>query len=232
MPTVGLALAQTAADKTRLIWEAAVIAWVLAVPLWFVTKFGNVVAHEGGHALMAKLLFRKIEHVKLLGDGGGETKLASVGPWLFDILITMAGYLGPSAFGLLGAWMLSDGDIKTVMWSSLVFLALMMLAVKGLVGWIVTPLLMIGIYLMATELKPPGQTLAVYVWVWFLLIVSVQQMYLHLTEKHYKHPGNDTSWLRRRTFVPSGLWSFLLFVASVVALLYGGAMLLDKSIPL
>ncbi|HEU4421419.1 MAG TPA: M50 family metallopeptidase, partial [Pilimelia sp.] len=58
-------LAAPAAEQSpeELAWTAAVVAWIAAVPLFFVTKFVTVIAHEGGHALVAKLLFQKLESI-------------------------------------------------------------------------------------------------------------------------------------------------------------------------
>src|SRR5262249_25824034 len=64
------------AVTSSLAWTAAALAWILAVPLFYLTKYLAVVPHEGGHALIAKLLFQKLDSIRFGRDGDGVTKLA------------------------------------------------------------------------------------------------------------------------------------------------------------
>src|SRR5213595_2294358 len=105
----------------RLALTAAFLAWLLAVPLYVVTQFVATVAHEGGHALVA--------------TDAGEP------PWLFAIFIGMAGYLGPSTFGLLAVALLIRGLNDAVLWASIGFLLLMLVVVRGPFGWFIVPAL-------------------------------------------------------------------------------------------
>lgn len=210
----------------RLVWSAALLSWVLAVPLWFVMRYFVVIAHEGGHALLAKLLFRSLKSITFDRYGGGATEPASDVPWLFNIVILLAGYLGPSMFGLLGVWLLLRGQIEAVLWASLAFLAVMLFAVRGLLGWLLVPGLMVIIWLAATRSEPPLQTLYAHMWIWFLLVGAVQRMLLFVTDKQYDDDANDSISLQGLTGVPSAIWALLFLAGTIAALAYGGGMLL------
>jgi hypothetical protein len=196
------------------------------VPLYYITKFLAVIPHEGGHALVAKLFFQKLDSIRFGRDGGGATKFAGDLPWLFDIFITLAGYLGPSLFGLLAAELLIRGGTSMVLWGSLVFLIVMLIAVRGLVGWIAVPGLMVMIGYVLMKVSPPHQLLITYVWVWFLLIAPVEQMFAFLRHKHYNSASSDSGQLERLTRFPSALWGLVFLAGTIAALAYGGSLLL------
>jgi len=211
---------------SRLAWSAALLSWVIAVPLWFVTKYVLVIAHEGGHALLFKLFFRRLTSVRFDRYGGGVTTPTAKAPWLFDILITMAGYLGPSMFGLFGAWLLVRGQTTMVLWTSMAFLVLMLFAVRGILGWLTVPGLLVLLYLVTMRVDPPLQTLYAHMWVWFLLIGAVQRMLHFVLDRQYDSGSNDSAVLAGLTLVPSAIWAFVFLVGTIGALVYGGAMLL------
>jgi len=211
---------------SRLAWSAALLSWVIAVPLWFVGKYVLVIAHEGGHALLAKLLFQRLRSISFDRNGGGATAPASEVPWLFNILIFLAGYLGPSMFGLFGAWLLVRGQTTMVLWASMAFLVLMLFAVRGFLGWLTVPGLLVVLYLVAMRVDPPLQTLYTHMWVWFLLIGAVQRMLHFVLDRQYENGTNDSTHLADLTLVPSAIWAFVFLVGTIGALAYGGAMLL------
>lgn len=206
--------------------KAALIAWILAVPLWFVTKFFVVIAHEGGHALVGLALLNRVRRIIFDRDGGGGTEFVSPPAWPFVILVAFAGYAGPSLFGLLASALLLHGKPEMVLWASMAFLFLMMFTVRGWVGWIVIPLLMVGLYQLATKASAEMSTLGAYVWTWFLLIGAVQRMLVYLSTKNYLVAGTDTVRLQKASLVPSEIWSLILLLATGAALVWGGSMLL------
>jgi hypothetical protein len=213
-------------DPSRLNWTAAALSWILAVPLFFATKFATVIAHEGGHAVVGKLLFQRIRSITFDRGGGGETRFDPPIPWLFDILITAAGYLGPSLFGLLAAEMLVRGWTQMVLWGSLFFLFIMLFAVRGIVGWIIVPGLVVVIGYIALKVEPIKQLLYIHMWVWFLLIAPVERMFIFLEAKTYRGDTSDAAVLQRLTRLPRELWTLVLLAGTIAALVYGARLLL------
>jgi hypothetical protein len=207
------------ADPSALAWTAAFVAWILAVPMWYVTKFAVTAAHEGGHALIAKLSFQTVNKIELYRDGGGGTFTEP--PWPITIFVGLAGYLGPSMFGMLGAWLLTRGATDAVLWGSLAFLSIMLLAVRGWFGWLVVPCLMVIIGLVAVKSEGPLRGLFTQVWVWFLLIGGVERMLILALEK----PAPDAVRLQGSTLLPAELWTLVFLLGTVVALVYGGGVL-------
>ena len=218
-------LAAVTGEVSPLTWTAAVLAWVLAVPLFVVTRFVTVVAHEGGHAIVAAALLRGVHAIRIDRSGGGVTR-HDPAMWPFSILISAAGYLGPSLFGLLAAWLLVRGETAAVLWGSIAFLAVMLLAVRGVPGLLIVPALAVVLYQVATTTEPATQALFAHVWTWFLLISSVQRMILFMGTGNYDVPGNDVAALSAQTLLPRALWGLLLLTGTIAALVWGGAMLL------
>jgi hypothetical protein len=213
-------------DPSRLNWTAAALAWILAVPLFLITKFVSVIPHEGGHALIGKLLFQRLKEIRFQSDGGGFTDFDPQPPWLFNILVGLAGYLGPSMFGLLAAEMLVRGWTRMVLWGSLLLLLVMLLAVRGVVGWITVPGLMVVIGYIAIKAEPPLQLLYTYMWVWFLLIAPVEQMFVFLQAKIYNNNRSDAAGLQQLTRLPRELWALVFLAGTIAALVYGARLLL------
>jgi hypothetical protein len=218
-------LAAIATDVNKMTWTAALIAWILAVPMFFAGKFLYVLAHEGGHAFLAVLLFRLVKgiDIKKTGEGGTERERAM---WPFGILISAFGYLGPSLFGLLAAWLLLHDPAATVLWGSIAFLAVMLLATRGFLGPLLIICLMVALYQVVTKAEPSMVALTAHLWTWFLLISGVQQMLLFMRDRHYNIKGNDTEALRAATLLPTFVWGAILLLGTIAALAYGGAMLL------
>jgi hypothetical protein len=216
-------------DASKLTWTAALLSWVLAVPLWYVTKYVLVIAHEGGHALLLKLCFQALRSVTFDSHGGGLTRPEQPVPWPFTVVALLAGYLGPSLFGLIGVWLLVRGQTQTALWASVAFLVAMLFAVRGVRGWLLVPGLIVIILLVAVRVDPPVQTLYTHMWVWFLLIGAVQRMLLFLSTKQYEEDENDAAILEGLTLIPSEIWTIVFLVGTIAALTYGGATLLQSS---
>ena len=65
-------------------------------------------AHEGAHALVGFFLFRSVRGVTLYSDGTGATEISPT-TGFGAIPIALAGYVGPSAFGLGAAKLIEPG---------------------------------------------------------------------------------------------------------------------------
>jgi len=79
---------------------------------WQFVRHGTVMAHEGAHAVLGSLAFRKVSGVTLNADATGATDMRG-GGCLGGIFIGFAGYAGPSLFGLGAARLIPETrDLK------------------------------------------------------------------------------------------------------------------------
>jgi hypothetical protein len=214
------------AASLGLTWTTAVVAWVAAVPLWRFTQHTITVAHEGGHAMFGVLFGQKIEGVKVTGGGGGVTTFASKLPWLADLVISLAGYLGPSALGLSGVFLLQRGYAEAVLWASVALLAILLLKIRNPLGFITVIGTGIVLYWVASHWADPAQLAFSYFWVWFLLIGGVRTITNLFWATFRQDPGSDAAALEKITFLPDVFWLAVFWLGAMAALIYGGATML------
>ena len=190
----------------------AVLALALTVALWWLVGLAVTVAHEGAHALVSVLFGGKVSAVLVNRDRTGLTS-TSQGP-LVAILVTMGGYLGPSAFGLLGALLITLGRPVAVLWISLLLLVGMLtVAASWFTRFVVVAL---GL-LMAWAIRSGSDPVVVWTaatWAWILLIGGLVHVFLH------NGKGSDHLALRKATWIPVWFWSLLFSSAAVAAIAY------------
>jgi hypothetical protein len=208
---------------------AGILALGVVWLLWWLSGHAITAAHEGGHALVGRSFGHSIKAMKLNRNQNGVTEFVSISG-TGAVLAGMAGYLGPSLFGLGGAVLLAGGRAIAVLWISLVFLVVEMLLVRNAFGMV--SLLLTGIALFALLRFGPlwVQVFFGYVWVWFLLIGAVRQIpELHRVRKTTKKADRktDADILAKLTHLPAPLWTGAFAVGTVLALLAGGAYLLQ-----
>ena len=82
----------------------AVSAVVVLSFFWEFLQHGMLMAHEGAHAVVSALLFRKVNGVRLNADGTGDTGIAGAG-WLGFVwfLLWLVGTVTAVAAG--GKWL-------------------------------------------------------------------------------------------------------------------------------
>jgi hypothetical protein len=210
-------------------WTTGVVAFVAAVPLWKYTTHAITIAHEGGHAMFASLTGLLVKKIRVDRFGAGATFYNKD---LKDLTVVqtlaagLAGYLGPSLFGLAGAWMLTHGiSPRSVLLMTLVLMAMLLVMVRNVFGLFVVPLTGALIWTVAIRAAEPVQLVFAYVWVWFLLMGGARQ----IPELYFNWKGGgeaDTGSLAAKTHLSSAFFVALFWLGSMVALIYGGVMLL------
>jgi hypothetical protein len=207
-------------------WTTGVVAFVAAVPLWRFTKHTITVAHEGGHAMFGVLTGQKVHGVRLSADGGGVTNFPSKMPWLADVIITLAGYLGPSALGLGGVFLLLHDQPEMVLWASIVLLALILVKLRNPLGFAAVIGTGVVLWWVARHWPDPAQLAFGHFWVWFLLMGGVRTITSLFWATFDQQPGSDAAVLERLTHLPDVLWLAVFWVGTMGALVFGGAGLL------
>jgi hypothetical protein len=210
-----------------LAWVTAVVGFVAAVPLWRFTKWTIVVTHEGGHALFGALFGQKVSSIKL-SAAGGVTQFPPTMPWFADLLITLAGYLGPSAVGLGGVYLLLRGRPEAVLWISMGLMVLLLLKVRNPLAFLTVIATGGVLYWVARHWEDPAQLAFGYAWVWFLLMGATRNITDLFWVTHAGDSGSDAAVLQRLTWLPDIFWLAVFWLATMSALLYGGALMLRQ----
>ena len=208
-------------------WSTALVAWVAAVPLWRFTQHTITIAHEGGHTVLGLLTGVKVGRVTVTRDGGGATGFPDKIPWLADVLITLAGYLGPSAVGLGGVFLILHDRPERVLWISMVLLALLLLKMGNPLGFAAAIGTGVVLWYVATHWSDPAQLAFTYAWVWFLLIGGTRTITNLFWGVHAGDEGSDAAVMQRLTLVGDVVWLAFFWLASMSALIYGGVRLLQ-----
>lgn len=186
-----------------------------------------VLAHEGGHAMFGALFGQKISSVTVSSGGGGVTNFPNKIPWLADLVITLAGYLGPSALGLSGVFLLLHHKHEAVLWAGLMLLALILIKVRNLLAFLAVIGTGVVLYWVATQWPDPAQLAFGYFWVWFLLFGGVRMITNLFWATYRQDDSSDAAVLEKLTFLPDVLWLAVFWLGSMAALVYGGAKLLN-----
>jgi hypothetical protein len=186
--------------------------------IWFVTRYFEAVAHEAAHAAVASAVGRKVQSVNINRDGTGAT--ASNGNDKAGAVLTgVAGYLGPSGFGLLAAKLIQIGHSVAVLWLGIVLLLCMLVVVRKFFG--VFTVLVSGalLFVVATGTSLDAQVVTAYSVAWFLLLSGALVVRRHGTN------AADAHILRGQTRVPRGFWSLIWHLGALAALVYGAVLL-------
>jgi hypothetical protein len=210
-------------------WTTGLVAFVAAVPLWRFTTHAITIAHEGGHAMFGSLAGLLVKKVRVDRGGVGSTGFSKAVKDLsvFETLAAgLAGYLGPSIFGLAGAWMLvHDMSPRAVLLMTLVLMAVLLVMVRNLFGLFVVPLTGALIWAVAMRATAEVQLVFAHIWVWFLLMGGTRQ----IPELFREWKGGkevDTGALSSKTGLSSAFFVALFWAGSLAALIYGGVLLL------
>ena len=185
---------------------------------WQLIRHGTVMAHEGAHAVFGSLLFRNVSGIQLNADATGGTLMDS-GGCLGDLVVSFAGYVGPSLFGLGAARMVQLGHSVAVLWVTLVLLGVLMTGLVRSFGMITIVLVGGLVYVVLRYTLPGVQDVGAYGIAWLLLLSGVRRVLEVGTQ------SSDGASLRRLTGVPRFIWFLLWLAATVTAVAVGGKMM-------
>jgi hypothetical protein len=210
---IGQIQAPLPAATVVLLGLAVLLAVVL--PTWLAVRCANTIAHEGAHALVGSGIGGTIQSVTIEPNGNGLT-LSTKGGFLY----LFAGYLGPSAFGLGAAKLISIGHIVAVLWLALLLLAVLVITIRNIFGVCAVVLTGAVLYLFARYGSIGSETVLAYVLTWLLLLSGFRSA---LT---YKGQRGDAPALASTTRLPARLWVGIWQLGAAAALLAGGKLLI------
>jgi hypothetical protein len=191
---------------------------VLGPLLWKVTVHVNTIAHEAAHAMVGLGAGRRIRSVKINPDGSGATAIRPASGFGFGVAV-FAGYLGPSAAGLIAAWLISTGRMVAVIWLGLLQLAVLLPMVRNFFGAIAILVCGALLYLTVRHATVGVETAVAYGVAWFLLLSGPKKV-LSIPVK-----SQDAKILAKMSPLWAWVWYWLWLLGTIAALVAGGAML-------
>ncbi|WP_211116862.1 M50 family metallopeptidase [Glycomyces buryatensis] len=207
---------------------AAAAAMVLYAPVWRWSRGLVTIAHEGGHALMAVLMRRRLTGIRLHADTSGLT-FSRGKPTGFGAAMTLfAGYIAPAAIGLGAAALTGAGYIVALLWITLISLAIMLAFIRNWYGALALLVVGAGVFAATWYGNAIVQTVAAYVGAWLLLLGAVKPV-LELGARRRRGRGSgasDADQLAGITALPAGGWIFLFSLATIAAAIWGTWLLL------
>lgn len=223
-------LAPQPAPPALLVAATAVLALATVVVrrAWRLARNAITIAHEGGHALVAVLTGRRLRGIRLHSDTSGLTLSAGrpTGPGM--VLTLFAGYVTPSLLGLAGAWLLSAGRIRLLLWLAVALLLAMLVMMRN--GYGILAVLATGALVFAVSWYASSDAQAVFAYaaVWFLLVGGVRPVgEVQRLRRRGRAVDSDPDQLARLTRIPGVVWVGLFGLVNVAALAAGVALLVE-----
>jgi len=194
--------------------SAAFLRW-----LWPVTQHITTMAHEGAHATMGSAIGREVKGITFKSNGFGATNVPGKGA-LGTMSTAIAGYLGPSVFGVGAAEMIKAGYIVAVLWIGVAGLFAILTVLRRSFGIVSVIVALVLLFMVAGFASVHVQVVTAYVLAWFLLVSGVQMIRID------GKGASDAKKLQGLTKIPGGFWSGFWLAGSVVALVFGAIQLL------
>ncbi|MCW2813725.1 MAG: hypothetical protein JWN84_1180 [Nocardioides sp.] len=198
---------------------------VLLTPTWRRVRLGVTVVHEAGHAVVAVLVGRRLQGIKLHADTSGVTvsRGRPTGPGMVATLT--AGYLAPAAVGVGAALVLASGRGVALLWLLLLLLVGLLLWVRNWYGVLTLVVAGVGVGLLTWYADPEVQSLVAYLVAWLLLLAAPRPVLELLRDGRRRSRSSDPEQLSRLTRVPAVVWLLLMLLANLAGLVVGAATL-------
>ena len=187
--------------------------------LWPVTRTVVTIAHEGGHALVALAVGRRLEGVRVHRSTAGLTVSAgnATGPGI--VATAAAGYLAPPLLGLGAAALLASGHLVATLLLSLALLGCLLLLVRNAYGLLAVLGVAAVVAIVVWRGVPLAQAAFGYAMTWFLLLGGVRPVLeLQRSRRRGRAARSDADQLARLTGLPAGAWVGLFALVAVGAL--------------
>jgi Peptidase M50B-like len=187
--------------------------------IWLLARHVNTIAHEGAHAIAGSAVGRRIVGVKLQRNATGATAVSG-GKVPGSVTTSVAGYLGPSAFGLGAAKLIEVRHSVAVLWLTLLLLLCLLVVLRSVFSFV--PVLITGalLYLVARYASEGVDTVTAYGVAWFLLLSGVRVVIEHGAS------AADARSLARLTHIRPAFWVWVWLLGTIAALALGGSLLL------
>jgi hypothetical protein len=204
---------------------AVALALVWWPTTWPLVRLGVTVVHEAGHAVVAVLVGRRLQGIRLHSDTSGVTlsRGRPRGPGMVAMLA--AGYLAPAVVGLGAALLLADGRGLALLWLLVALLVALLVWVRNVYGVVVLVVAGAGVVAVTWWAPPLAQSVLALLVAWLLLLAAPRPL-LELWGRGARgRRGSDPDQLARLTRLPSLVWVLLMLLANLAGLVVGVATL-------
>src|ERR1700712_3932274 len=148
------------------------VALVLARPTWLRVRLGITVVHEGGHAVVAVLTGRRLQGIRVHSDTSGlmTSRGKPRAPGMIATL--MAGYLAPTALGLLAATLVGAGYAVGLLWLAVALMTVMLFWMRNAYGFLALGSGIVIAGAISWYAGASTQSAVAYLLVWLLLFAA------------------------------------------------------------
>lgn len=205
---------------------AAALLAVLIRDVWVVARNVVTIAHEGGHALVALLVGRRLRGVRLHSDTSGVTlsRGRPSGPGM--VATAAAGYVSPSVLGLGCAALLALGHITALLWLTVLLLVAMLILVRNAYGVVSILATAAVVFCVSWFTSTHVQAAFAYAFMWFLVFAGIRPVWeLQRQRQRGRAPDSDADQLARLTGLPAMLWVLVFGVIGLAVLVLTAAWL-------
>lgn len=221
------------APSAATVWIAVVAALILVLEphIWRIARNVVTIVHEGAHLLVAFLVGRRLQSVRLHSDTSGVAVSRGKPTGLGVVAMTFAGYVGPAVLGLGAAWVLGTGHAVAVLWIGVVSIALMLLFVRNLYGLL--SLTAVGALLFALVwFGSQGQQVFAAYFVTLFMLIAAPRPVLELQRARWRGRAadSDADQLARLTRIPALFWVLLSLALTVGCLAIGGWWIVEPAL--
>lgn len=186
----------------------------------FIAQYLLTYAHEGGHMLALIATFRGIAGYFIKDDTNGETRFEGRKWAVSNLVVGVAGYLGPPLLGLAGAALVAAGNPFAVLLVAVVFSLLALFPARTPLAFAIPLLVLLGVGAALLFGTASAQAAVAVSLVWFLLIGGI------FDTTTLPSDGGDAKIMAGKTLIPGVIWKLFWIFIAVVALIVGGQLLL------
>ncbi len=208
-------------SRLVLLTGAVALALVLAPVTWPRVRLGVTVVHEAGHAVVAVLVGRRLQGIRLHADTSGLTisRGRRTGPGV--VVMLAAGYLAPAVVGVGAALLLAAGRGIAMLWLLLLLMAALLVWVRNGYGFLTLVLAGAVVGVLTWYGEPRVQSLVAYLIAWVLLLAAPRPVLELLTAGRRRGRTSDADQLAGLTRVPAYVWMVAMLLANLGGLLVG-----------
>lgn len=207
------------------------LALVLAPATWPRVRQGVTVVHEAGHAVVAVLVGRRLQSIRLHADTSGLTvsRGRPSGPGVVAMLA--AGYLAPAVVGVGAATLLAVGRGVAMLWLLLLLTAVLLVWVRNGYGVLTLVIMGTAVGLLTWYGDPQAQAVVAYLIAWLLLLAAPRPVLELLVSGRARRRTSDAGQLAGLTRVPAVVWCLVMLLANLSGLFVGVTTLAPDLLP-